>query len=142
MSKISRRYVKILIAAGIVMFVSFLLVTGSPILEYNLISNPRIPLGNVLTWLGLMSWTLFFIWIIPSPGKFINVILGAAFALSLFWPLVGYLLSGNLRNEFYANDGLAKLMAYSGSVVMLPLMTASLSLSLALLKKIHSRRSP
>jgi hypothetical protein len=140
MSRISKRYVKIMIAAAMIMLVSFLLVTGSPILEYNLIENPQIPLGNILTWLGLMSWTLFFIWIIPSPGKFINVILGAAFALSLFWPLVGYLLSGNLRNEFYGNDGLAKLMVYSGIVVMLPLMTASLSLSMALLKKIHSRK--
>ena len=135
----SRRYIKILVAAGIIMTVSILLFTGAPVLEYNLVKTPKIPFGNILTWLGLMSWTMFFIWIIPSPGKLIKVILGACFALSLFWPVVGYMLAGNLQFEFYANNGRAKLMAYSGLVIVLPVLTASLSLSLALLKKIHSR---
>lgn len=138
----SSKYIKIFTAVAIIMVVSILLASGSSVLEIPVWNDPLIPLGNILTWMALLSWTLFFSWVIPSQMKLIRILLGAWIALALFWPMVGYFLAGNGTFAFDSNAGMAKFMTYTGMIVVLPLLTASLSLSLALMKRLQQKPRP
>ena len=80
----------------------FLLVTGNPILVNETPLFPELPLGNLITWLGMISFCLVGISFIPSSSKY-RYPQYVAFLLAILWLPVSALLTGNLRNEFTPN---------------------------------------
>lgn len=91
----------------IVFFVTaILLLTGSQLLSLELIKQPSLPLGSVITPLGMLSMTLVvFLLSLKLPfsnfGKtaFIFSLIFSA-SLALFWLPLGRFLSGNWHNTF------------------------------------------
>ncbi len=85
----------------------YLLVTSSPALEYPLGNNDTIPLGNFITWAGLIALPMSLYWGIgklrrPQGSTYRTLSAGLKFLilLSLLWLPVSYGLSGNMNFNF------------------------------------------
>ena len=89
----------------------YLLVTGSPLLEKSLSSTQNIPLGNLLTWMGMIALPLSIYW--GSKGlrqpdstvrKYLSVLLKCLILLALLWVPICYLLAGNIAFNFSGTE--------------------------------------
>ena len=124
----------------LVFFASFsLLVTGSPLLVVTLSERVGLPLGNVITWLGMVALVLV-IWF-ASPGiraprtradRFYRGGWQTLLVMAVLWPFVSYALAGNWsysfgqRDTFRGSSGAADwFFRYSFSVVLLPPLLAA-----------------
>jgi len=91
----------------LLVFILFLLATGSPVLTAPLDSAGRFPAGNFLTWLGMLLLPLsiylgFFTRPVAQDPR-INIFrfgLLIALVLALLWGLVAYGLAGNWQFSF------------------------------------------
>ena len=96
----------------LVFFASFsLLVTGSPLLVVTLSERLGLPLGNVITWLGMVALVLV-IWF-ASPGiraprtrtdRFYRGAWRTLLVMAVLWPFVSYALAGNWWYSFGQRD--------------------------------------
>lgn len=117
-----------------------LLITGSAILTLPLISNPYVPWGTLITWVGLVSLPLClylgFKGIYQPTGKKYKLISGVVkmlVVLSFLWVPVSYLLAGNLSFSFTETPGfqggqiaMRMFWIFSGALVVLPLLSFTL----------------
>ena len=84
-----------------------LLITGSNLLTISLAKNPEIPLGNMLTWLGLMAFPLMLFTGIRSVrqprsqlDKAMRLLLWVSLFLAVLWPFVSFYLADNWSFNF------------------------------------------
>jgi hypothetical protein len=95
-------------AALIVTFSALiLLVTGSSLLTMSLDQSNTVPLGNLITWAGMISLPLAIYWGIrdlrhPSGilNNFLSRLLKITLAMAILWVPLSYLLAGNLSFSF------------------------------------------
>lgn len=136
--------------------VVYMLFTASPFLEYELSSNPYIPLGNILTWAGLTSLPISIYTGISSIGKpetvfnrILKLIILFAMVLAILWMPVSYFLADNLAANFEAQEGFrgstraaSCFWNYNYLVVGLPLLvlfTYWLSCLVTFFRKSHTK---
>ncbi|WGK65147.1 hypothetical protein [Croceiramulus getboli] len=93
----------LLITAGVL----FLLVTGSPLLEKGIGLQGKIPLGNLITWIGVIALPMTIYWgiaVLRRPNTKFQVLLALMLKiliiLGVLWAPVAYLLSGNPNFNF------------------------------------------
>lgn len=113
-----------------------LLVTGSPLLTMTLSARIGLPLGNVITWLGMVA-LVFAIWFgsagLRDPRTVADRLYRHAWvallAMAVLWPFVSYALAGNWSYSFGQRDGFRGSSAaadwffrYSYAIVLLPLL--------------------
>lgn len=91
----------------VIIVTTALLISGSPLLVKPLVSDPYIPLGTPITWLGIISLPLsFYLCIeklrnpIDPITKYLSVILKFFLVLAVLWTPICYMLSGNFSNSF------------------------------------------
>ena len=121
----------------IIVAVSFMLITASPLLEYGLISDPNVPLGNVLTWAGIISIPVSIyagVSSIRSPKnkseRLFSFFIVFSMILATLWMPLSYFLADNWsanfgnREGFRGSDVAAKyFLTYNYLVIGLPLST-------------------
>lgn len=102
-----KRKIFFLILLGIVFLSTFLLITGSDLLLIPLVEEPYLPLGNIITWIGIIAlpFSIYFgIGKIRNPQtkttKVYNRILKLIIALAVAWGFVAYGLAGNFATTF------------------------------------------
>ena len=91
----------------VLVITAVLLISGSSILIRPLSSDPYIPLGTPITWLGIISLPLS-IYLgnkkfrnpSNSKSKFLSDFLKICLFLAILWAPVCYLLAGNFSNTF------------------------------------------
>ena len=90
----------------IFLFSSFLLITGSDLLLFEVLTNPYLPLGSITTALGLLSAPVLVFYIVDKASFsaswkiLLRTILSISLVLALFWLPLGRLLSENWSNSF------------------------------------------
>ena len=132
-----------------------LLVTGSSILTIALDSEGKIPLGNLITWAGMIALPLAVYWgsnSLRNPqGRWpliLSILLKIALVMALLWVPISFFLSGNFnfsfsnRPEFRGGQTAMKMFwAYSYGVAVLsilPILLLWLSLGIdRIIKKYH-----
>ena len=84
-----------------------LLVTGSSLLTITLDKNNSLPLGNLITWAGMVSLPLTIYWGIGEMrnptgplNKILSGILKLVILLAVLWFPISFLLAGNLTFSF------------------------------------------
>lgn len=84
-----------------------LLLSGSPLLEKTLIGSLYLPLGNIITWLGMIAFPLVFLFgfrAICHPktkiDKFFRFLFLIALFLSALWGFISFYLAGNWSYSF------------------------------------------
>ena len=121
----------------IIVTVSFMLITASPLLEYELISDPIVPLGNVLTWLGIISIPVSIYTGVSSfrstkkkYGRLFSFLIVFSMILAALWMPLSYLLADNWSANFENREGFRGSViasryfwAYNYLVIGLPLST-------------------
>lgn len=111
MLKMSRKTL-LLILLSTVFLSTFLLVSGSDLLLIPLVEAPYLPLGNIITWVGITALPLsiyFGIGKIRKPHTktetFYNRVLKIIIALAVAWGFVAYGLAGNFATTFKNQPG-------------------------------------
>jgi hypothetical protein len=99
--------IKFIISLSILLFALVLLITGSSLLNQNLMG---IPSGNVITWLGFIALQLSIYWghynfdkSKSLPVRIIKSIMITLIIISVLWFGLAYLLSGNINFNFKAS---------------------------------------
>lgn len=133
----------------VVFFTASLLFAGSELLGWAVISEPYVPLGNILTWLAVIALPLgLYLGVkrIPMPqSKFdrvFKVLVIAAIALGILWYPVSWYLADNFSGSFGGGGtfrGSARAgkyyWFYTYAVVGYPLILWVLHLILRLFRK-------
>ena len=103
----SKRKIRFYITLGLTLLTIALLTTGSPLLELSLDSEDSIPLGNLITWIGMISLPLTVYWSIkelrkPTTklSKTLAWFLKTIILFGILWVPISYLLAGNLSFSF------------------------------------------
>ena len=100
---------KIRLITAILVFILalILLFTGSTVLEYAILKDPYLPIGTLITWLGMISLPYAIYWGIkeirqPSrkTTRLLSSVLKVILALAILWAPICYLLAGNLAFNF------------------------------------------
>ncbi|MCX2718131.1 hypothetical protein [Lentiprolixibacter aurantiacus] len=85
----------------------YFLVTGSSVLLLSLSESNNIPLGTIITWLGIISIPLLFYFgvrrlrdPITKTERVFSILLKLSICLALLWVPISYLLAGNLSFSF------------------------------------------
>ena len=127
------------VALAIFLIVLGLLVTGSPLLVVSLGERLGLPLGNVITWFGMMALVMM-IWFgskgLRKPSsrrdRTYRRLWFVLLALAILWPFVSYALAGNWNFSFGRRDGFRGssdaaewFFRYSYAVVLLPVLFAA-----------------
>jgi len=108
----NRRILWLLIS--VIVFISslYLLMTGSPLLEFSLSKTSYLPLGNLTTWMGTIALPLLVFWScggLRKPDtalrKTLSFVLKTVIVLALLWAPVCYLLAGNAGFNFSEQEG-------------------------------------
>lgn len=102
-----RRVLYLLLALFIFLTAAVLLISGSSVLLISLSKSPYIPLGTLITWLGVMALPLvlyFGVSRLRNPKtkteKYLALLLKVFIGLATFWAPVCYLLAGNFSFTF------------------------------------------
>jgi hypothetical protein len=128
------------LAAALLVFVTSvtLLASGSQVLVLALSESMGLPLGNLVTWMGMLA-LVFMIWFasagLRQPSSDSDLIYRRAWVillvLAISWPFVSYALAGNWsysfrrRDVFQGSSAAAEwFFSYSFAVVMLPIVFA------------------
>lgn len=116
-----------------------LLVTGSPVLVVPLSERFGVPLGNVITWCGMLALVMM-IWFgsqgLRQPSglrdRIYRRIWFVLLALAVLWPFVSFALAGNWSFSFRVQEGFRGssraadwFFRYSYAVVLLPFLFAA-----------------
>lgn len=111
MLKMSRK-ILLLILLSTVFLSTFLLVSGSDLLLIPLVEDPYLPLGNIITWIGIIALPLsiyFGIGKVRKPhtktATFYKHLLKLIIALAAAWGFVAYGLAGNFATTFKNQPG-------------------------------------
>ena len=96
-------YFTLILTLGVII----LLVNGSSILTLPLSNKKSIPLGTIITWVGMISLPLTVYWGVkelrkPSSklNRILSGILKTVIILGILWVPISYLLAGNLSFSF------------------------------------------
>ena len=113
-----------------------LLITGSPILVVPLSEHLGLPLGNVITWFGMLALVMM-IWFgsagLREPSnrhdRSFRGLWFILLLLAVLWPFVSYALAGNWGFSFRVQEGFRGsssaadwFFRYSYAVVLLPIL--------------------
>ena len=105
--KVNRRKIYFYSALILALITIVLLVTGSTFLTIALDSDKSIPLGTLITWIGMISLPLAIYWGVKElrkPTRKLNRILSGVLKmiiiLGILWVPISYLLAGNLSFSF------------------------------------------
>ena len=103
----NNRKLYFLVALLVTIVVLTLLMTGSSLLNVNLVNYSSIPLGTFITWAGMMSLPLSVYWGIrrlrkpdSSLTRLLSFLLKIIIAMGILWVPISYLLAGNLSFSF------------------------------------------
>ena len=95
----------------VTIFVIYILTTGSPLLTMAMDKNDTIPLGNLITWAGMISLPLmiyFGVKELRNPTRKLTKILAGflkiIIILALLWVPISYLLAGNFSFNFSESE--------------------------------------
>ena len=101
-----------IISLLVIIAVSTLLVSSSSVLVIELSSDPYIPLGNILTWIGMIAFPISIYSGISSFRKptslffqILKILLVIAIVLAVFWGLVSLYLADNWSANFGSREG-------------------------------------
>jgi hypothetical protein len=102
-----RRKVLFYCSLSVALSAIFLLATGSSLLTLPIGKQVVVPLGNLITWAGIIALPLSAYWgigALRTPTKRLNSILGGALKaliiLAICWFPISFLLAGNLSFNF------------------------------------------
>jgi hypothetical protein len=102
---------RFLIPLVIFLIIAALLASGSPLLLLPIGKHTSIPLGNLLTWLGMFALPLTAYWGINSMrnpsiliDRLLSNVLKLVLLMALLWLPISYLLAGNLSFTFTEKD--------------------------------------
>lgn len=103
----SRSKILFIISLLIFLFSAFLLMTGSSVLLFELNKDPYIPLGTLITWLGIIALPMSIYWGVKNfrvpkrpIHKFLSNLLKLIILLAVLWVPISYGLAGNWSNTF------------------------------------------
>lgn len=123
------RKLLLIIIASFLLFNIYLLVTSHQLLVVDIVENPRIPFGNVSTYLALITLPIFLRLIQKSllkpkerVHKLVSLLMKIAIVFSIFWIVVGYALSGNFATEFSNTNNSQIFWMYSYFIVLFPIV--------------------
>jgi len=101
------RKILLFVCLGLIAFILFLLLSGSPVLTAAIDPAGKLPAGTLITWLGFILLPLsIYIGIFNGPAAqdpLLNIFrmgLLVAFVLSLLWGFAAYGLAGNWSYSF------------------------------------------
>lgn len=110
----------------------------------------EIPIGNLLTWIGLMAWLALPVLWCPRALKdsiFYNILHKGALLVAVLWPFITYLLAGNWSMSFGKSDvfrGSPEAAEYAfgltGVLAAFPILSA-LGLGIWFLASLLNKRS-
>jgi hypothetical protein len=92
-----------IISLLVIIVVSTLLVSSSSVLVIGLGSDPYIPLGNILTWIGMIAFPISIYSGIFY--KILKLLLFIAILLTVFWGVVSFYLADNWSANFGSQEG-------------------------------------
>lgn len=133
---------------------AYCLLTGSEILLVALIDKPYLPLGNLITWAGMVALPAsiyFSVSLLNKPRSQFERILSVSCKISLMisalWAPVSFLLAGNLSNSFSSGSqfqggqtAMKIFWTYSYVIVILSLSILLLTGFNALIKYFYSKQ--
>jgi hypothetical protein len=130
-----------ILSLGIFILSLYLLATASPALNYPLGKDDTLPLGNFITWVGLIALPMALYWGVGqlrTPGDGLYKILSSAVKalifLSILWLPISYMLAGNMNFNFGEVD------AFQGGQLAMKLfwgLSMGIPLSVLLLFLLH-----
>ncbi|WP_421773682.1 hypothetical protein [Gracilimonas sp.] len=82
-----------------ILLVSYLLITGHWLLETDTPIFSFLPLGNLLTWLALVSIQVLILSLIKKPSK-MRYLIYPSLSFAILWVPLSVLLTGNFKNNF------------------------------------------
>ena len=111
-SIMSRRKICLLAALLVFILALILLFTGSPLLELEILGDPYLPAGTLITWFGMIALPAAIYWGIKEmrqPGsqitRFLSGLLKVLLILAILWAPICSLLAGNLAFNFSEVQG-------------------------------------
>lgn len=143
------------VALATLLIVLGLLVTGSPILLVPLGARLGLPLGNVITWFGMVALVMM-IWFgsgglrnpVTRVDRFYRLAWVVLLALAVLWPFVSYTLADNWSFSFGRREGFRGssraadwFFRYSYAVFLLPLLFAAMRIVHLGLERLRGKRS-
>ena len=110
------------------------------ILLVSVFEGKSIPLGTLVSWLGLIAFVYFFYLILPfnvnnSIEKILKRILVLGVYLSLFWGIVSYFLLGNWGFNFDNSTYSMVWIVLTCSIVLIPVFLTIVFVLLRLFRK-------
>lgn len=141
-----RRQITILVILAIFIFCSYLLVTGSPLLEAPFLGMKGFPLGNAVAWALLISIPLLF-WYVgnlrqvtSTGGKIIRSAVLIALVMAMLWGFVSRWMSGNWLFNFTNAPESARnpWYYYTAAIGALPVLAMVVYWLLRIIKQIRN----
>ena len=131
-----RKNLKFAVFLSITFSVIALLLSGSNLLSYTIGSYITLPLGNLITWVGMLSLPLSIYWGIKpyinlnfKPHKYVNKSLKIAISLGFLWAPLAYVLAGNWtftfkdKQEFQGSmEAMEWFWRLNGGTVLFPIL--------------------
>lgn len=103
----NRRKIYFFTSLSVTFFTIFLLITGSSVLTIGLGPSNSVPLGNFITWAGMISLPFTIYWGVRNLrhpngifNSFLARLLKIILILAILWAPISYLLAGNLNFSF------------------------------------------
>lgn len=152
---ISQMKAKTKIYIPIIILVSslFLVVTGSPILNKPFIKDSTLPLGTLISWIGIIALTLTIYCIFnkihrsnSKNHKILRYVFKGIISLASIWGFIGFLFANNWALTFQNHDKFrgsidASLFfwIYTATLVLFPILLIIILLLISMAKKLMKR---
>lgn len=141
---------KIYIPIVILVSSLFLVVTGSPILNKPLIKDSALPLGTLISWIGIIALTLTIFYIfnkIHSSGstnhKILRYVFKGIISLASVWGFIGFLFANNWAFTFQNHDKFRGSIdasrffwIYTATIVLFPILLIISLLLISMARKL------
>ncbi len=107
-----------------ILLVSYLLITGHWLLVTATPIFSFLPLGNLLTWLALVSLNLLILSLIKKPSK-ARYFIYPSLSFAILWVPVSVLLTGNFKNNFSSETLISfeTWLLLTGCSILISMMT-------------------
>ena len=131
----------------------FLVVTGSPILNKPFIKDSTLPLGTLISWIGIIALTLTIYCIFnkihsynSKNHKILRYVFKGIISLASIWGFIGFLFANNWAFTFQNHDKFrgsiyASLFfwIYTATLVLFPILLIIILLLFSMAKKLMKR---
>jgi len=113
-----------IIVSGIFFLLAFLLLVFFP--EVNTTSTGKVPMGTYIAWFAVLTYSMFWYYILPDYLKFFRYIKGLKnihFLLALSWGFFSALLADNWQFSFQNRQTQFEIwIVFTGCLVVTPLL--------------------